>query len=170
MPYADVPAFMAALTLRRAHAAKALRFAILCAARTEEVTWATWDEFDLEAATWTRRKARMKAGVEHTVPLTPAALVILESLPRDKPPFALSENTMLFLMQRHMGIPFTVHSARFRSSFKDWCSEETDAPNEVSEAALAHVIRDKAEAAYRRGALLEKRRKLMEAWAAYLKV
>lgn len=166
MPYADVPAHMAALALRKGHSARALRFTILTAARTGETTGAPWGEFDLEAALWIIPAHRMKAGREHIVPLVPAAVDLLRGLPRDKPPFALSENAMLYMVQRHMKLPLTVHG--FRSSFSDWAHETTNFPNEVIEMALAHTIKNKAEAAYRRGALLEKRRQLMQAWSDYL--
>jgi len=112
----------------------------------------------------------MKGGRQHQVPLTQAAVSILEPLPRNAPPFSLSENAMLYLLQKTppkgLGLPFTVHG--FRSTFRDWAAETTDFPHEVVEMALAHAIRNKAEAAYRRGALLEKRRLLMEAWEQYL--
>jgi integrase len=165
MPYGDVPAFLVELEGRRAHAAKALRFTILAAARTAETTGAPWSEFDLDAALWTIPAARMKAGVEHVVPLVPELVELLRGLPRNKPPFALSENAMLYLLQKRMSKSCTVHG--FRSSFRDWAAETTAFPGEVVEMALAHAIRDKTEAAYRRGALLEKRRRLMETWAAY---
>jgi len=170
MPYADVPAFMARLAERDGAARRALRFTILTAARTGEVTGADWGEFDLAAAVWTIPAERMKGGRAHQVPLTPAAMAILRGLPRDRPPFALSENAMLYLVQKAppkgLGLPFTVHG--FRSSFRDWAAETTEYPNELVEMALAHAIRNKAEAAYRRGNLLERRRRLMEEWAEYL--
>jgi integrase len=170
MPYAEVPAFMARLAEKEGRARTALRFTILTAARTAETTGALWKEFDLDAKLWTIPPERMKAGREHVVPLSDAALAILKGQPRNKPPFALSENAMLYLVQKPSpkgyGLPFTVHG--FRSSFRDWGSEETDFPREVLEMALAHTIADKTEAAYRRGALLAKRRELMDAWAAYL--
>lgn len=170
MPFVDVPAFMARLPERDAKSRRALRFTILTAARTEEVTGATWAEFDLEAMLWTVPASRMKGGREHVVPLTPAAAAILAGLPRSAPPFALSENAMLYLLQKPapkgFGLPFTVHG--FRSSFRDWAAEQTDFAREVAEMALAHAIRDKTEAAYRRGALIEKRRTLMTAWADFL--
>lgn len=170
MPYADVPAFMARLAERDAASRRALRFTILTAARTGEVTGAGWDEFDLEAAEWVIPAERMKAGREHVVPLVPAAVAIVAALPRDRPPFRLSENAMLYLVQKPppkgYGLPYTVHG--FRSSFRDWAAETTDHPAEVVEMALAHTIPNKVEAAYRRGNLLAKRRELMEAWAAYL--
>lgn len=166
MPYAELPDFMAALDARQSLARAALRFTILTAARTNEVTGAPWAEFDLPGKLWTIPAERMKGGREHVVPLTAEAIAVLEALPRDQPPFPLSENGMLDLLQRRMKRPYTVHG--FRSAFSDWAHETTDFPNHVIEMALAHVIPNKAEAAYRRGALLDKRRQLMEAWAAYL--
>lgn len=167
MPYADVPAFMVRLVERDAISRRALRFTILTAARTAEVTKATWAEFDLEAGIWTRPAEHMKGGIEHRVPLTPDLVAKLKTMPRHKPPFPLSENGMLNLLQKHMHHPmFTVHG--FRSSFSDWAHEKTDFPNHVIEMALAHTIKDKAEAAYRRGDLLDKRRELMAAWAGWL--
>jgi integrase len=170
-PYAQVPAFMARLAERDSRSRRALRFTILTAARTGEVTGAAWSEFDLPAKLWTIPPERMKAGREHVVPLSDAALAILAGLPRKEPPFRLSENAMLYLVQKPSpkgyGLPFTVHG--FRSSFRDWGSEETDFPRDVLEMALAHTIADKTEAAYRRGALLAKRRELMQAWADYLR-
>lgn len=170
MPYADLPAFMATLAARDARSRRALRFTILTAARTEEVTGADWSEFDLQAKLWTIPAGRMKGGREHVVPLSSAAVALLKPLDRAEPPFSLSENAMLYLVQKPapkgLGLPFTVHG--FRSSFRDWAAESQDTPNEVVEMALAHAIRNKAEAAYRRGALIEKRRQLMDAWARYL--
>lgn len=166
MPYSALPAFWPVLTARDGIARLALQFTILTAARTSEVTLATWDEFDLDNGFWDRPSHHMKAKVAHTVPLVSAAVAILERLPRDKPPFALSENTMLFLLQKDLGQPnITVHG--FRSTFRDWAGETTNHPREVIEHALAHQIKDKAEAAYARGTLITKRRRLMEDWAAY---
>lgn len=168
MPYADLPEFMRRLREGDSLGRRALEFTILTAARTGEVTGATWDEFDGDV--WTRPAERMKGGRAHAVPMVPAAVAILDGLPRDQPPFALSENTMLFLLQRKpprgLGQPYTVHG--FRSTFSDWAHETTGFPNHVIEMALAHAIPNKAEAAYRRGELLEKRRELMQAWAKYL--
>lgn len=170
MPYADVPAFMARLAERDAASRRALRFTILTAARTGEVTGAGWDEFDLEAGLWVIPAERMKAGREHVVPLSSAAVAILRGLPRDRPPFRLSENAMLYLVQKPppkgYGLPYTVHG--FRSSFRDWAAETTAHPAEVVEMALAHTIPNKVEAAYRRGNLLTKRRELMDEWADYV--
>lgn len=168
MPFADVPAFMAKLRVGKAANRRALRFTILTAVRSQETTGATWDEFDLKAKVWTIPPERMKAGEQHRVPLPDEAVAILEGLPRDKPPFPSSG--MLNLLQKPSpkgyGLPFTVHG--FRSSFRDWASETTEFPGEVVEMALAHVIKSKTEAAYRRGDLLDKRRELMQAWADYL--
>lgn len=170
MPYADVPAFMARLAERDGAARRALRFTILTAARTGEVTGADWPEFDLATGVWTIPAERMKGGREHQVPLSAPALALLRAMPRDRRPFALSENAMLYLVQKAppkgLGLPFTVHG--FRSSFRDWAAETTEYPNELVEMALAHAIRNRAEAAYRRGNLLERRRRLMEDWADYL--
>lgn len=170
MPYPDVPAFFARLSERDGAARRALRFTILTAARTGEATGAAWTEFDLDAGLWTIPAERMKAARAHVVPLVPAIVQMMGTLPRDKPPFRLSENAMLYLVQKAppkgYGIPYTVHG--FRSSFRDWAAETTTHPAEVVEMALAHTIPNKVEAAYRRGNLLAKRRELMEAWAAYL--
>lgn len=170
MPYADAPAFMAALLRGSSASRRALAFTVLTAARTGEATGAAWSEFDLQAGVWTVPADRMKAAREHLVPLSRQVLEILRALPKSRPPFDLSENAMLYLLQRQppkgLGLPYTVHG--FRSTFRDWVSEQTDTPSEVAEMALAHAIKDKVEAAYRRGALLEKRRVLMQAWADYL--
>lgn len=170
MPYADAPAFMARLKAREARSRLALRFTILTAARTEEVVGSSWGEFDLEAGLWSVPGERMKGGRPHVVPLPTAAVQLLQGLARDAPPFTLSENTMLYLVQKPapsgFGLPYTVHG--FRSTFRDWAADTTDFPGDVVEMALAHTVRNKVEAAYRRGQLLEKRRQLMESWAAYL--
>ena len=101
------------------------------------------------------------------MPLTDQAIACLDRLPRSKPPFRLSENTMLYLLQKDLGCPqYTVHG--FRSTFRDWAGETTSHPREVIEHALAHQLRDKAEAAYARGTLLEKRRNLMCDWENYI--
>lgn len=170
MPFAEVPAFMARLRERDGIARLALRFTILTAARTEEVIGAPWSEFDLDAALWRIPAERMKAGRPHVVPLVDEAVLILRARVGSDAPFPLSNGGMLALLQTNppkgFGQPFTVHG--FRSSFRDWVSETTSFPGDVAEMALAHKIEDETEAAYRRGALLAKRRKLMDAWAAYL--
>lgn len=175
LPYPDMPAFMALLRADTGTAARALEFLILTAARTNMVSKASWPE--IHGDLWKVPKERMKAKVEHIVPLVPAAVLLLEDLPRIKGSAAIfrgdrglkahmSNAAMDALLERMGFAHITVHG--FRSTFKDWATEQTDFPNEVSESALAHVIADKTEAAYRRGALLKKRRELMEAWAAYL--
>jgi Integrase len=172
MPYATIPAFMAELRERDAMAALALEFVILTAARTGEVLGATWAEVDLDRAIWTVPASRMKAGKEHRIPLSPRAVEILEEVrchskdclfPADKGG-KLSGMAMPMLLRR-MKRDCTVHG--FRSSFRDWAAECTGYAHEVCEMALAHVIGNKSEAAYRRGDLFEKRRRLMIDWASY---
>lgn len=167
MPYTDLPAYMARLRERDGLSRKALEFTILCAARTSEVIEAPWAEFNNRDHTWTIPGSRMKGGEPHTVPLSRAAQAALKARAGNDAPFPLSLGGMLALLQDEMKEPYTVHG--FRSSFSDWAHETTDFPNHVIEMALAHKIENKAEAAYRRGALLAKRRELMEAWAAFLK-
>lgn len=177
MPYGAVPGFVASLRERQEDsiAAIALEFCILTAARSGEALGARWSEFDLDAKVWTIPAARMKAGCEHRVPLSARALAILERLaaartgefvfPGQRHGKPLS-GMALEMVLRRMKADVTVHG--FRSSFRDWCGEETHFPREVAEAALAHVAGDATERAYRRGDALEKRRALMEAWADYL--
>ncbi|SFP51791.1 tyrosine-type recombinase/integrase [Sphingomonas rubra] len=180
LPYADVPAFMADLRGREATAARALGYAILTAARSGEVLGATWTEIDLEGAVWTVPARRMKAGREHRVPLSAPAVELLRGLyaardaakakptdpvfPSAKGGKPLSSMAMAMLLRR-MGSAVTAHG--FRSAFRDWASETTGFPHEVCEMALAHTIGNKAEAAYRRGDLFNKRRGLMDAWASF---
>lgn len=179
LPWAEAGAFMAELDKQAGMAALALRFAILTAARTGEVTGATWTEVDLDGKAWTVPSARMKAGREHRVPLSPAALDVLRAvrLPGDPAPGAfvfpggvrdkgLSNMAMTAVLRRMGRADLTVHG--FRSTFRDWCAEQTAHPREVAEAALAHTLRDKVEAAYRRGDLFERRAVLMAEWAAFL--
>ena len=176
MPFIDVPSFITSLLGQGGVAAQALKFAILTATRTSEVLNATWNEIDLSAGIWTIPATRMKAGKEHRVPLAARTIEVLYSAKghnRDQPCFlfpgakegkALSNMAMAELLKR-MEIGATVHG--FRSAFRDWVAETTNFPHEVAEMALAHTIGNKAEAAYRRGDLLDKRRDLMEAWANY---
>lgn len=157
--------------------ALALEFAILTAARSGEVLGATRNEFDIDSAVWTIPAKRMKAGREHRVPLVPRALAILEAVRafrtgdhvfpgagrnNKRGPSGLSVMALSMVLRRMKLENVTVHG--FRSAFRDWAAECTPFPNEVCEAALAHVISNKAEAAYRRGDLFDKRRHLMEAW------
>lgn len=174
LAYDAIPAFMDDLRARPAVAALALEFTILTACRTNEVLGACWEEIDLDKRVWTIPAARMKAAREHRVPLSPRSLEILRAMrkqslesfvfPGPRPKAPLSTMAMAMLLRR-MKAESTVHG--FRSSFRDWASETTSFPHEVCEMALAHAIDNKAEAAYRRGDLFEKRRKLMEAWGAY---
>ena len=172
MPYESVPKFLITLQQREAIAALALEFTILTAARTGEVIGAKWDEIDLDKAVWTIPANRMKAGKEHRVPLSLRAVEILKSTRelRKEGLFpavrggALSGMAMAMLLRR-IGVEVTVHG--FRSSFRDWCAECTGYAHEVAEMALAHTIDNKVERAYRRGDLFEKRRRLMDDWAAY---
>jgi integrase len=167
MPYADLPAFMAELRTRDALSARALEFTILTAARTQESIGAKWSEIDLKSATWTIPAARMKMKRDHRVPLTTAAVEILKSIPRDGDRvFPRSNMAMLELLWGMAGNGYTVHG--FRSSFSDWARDKTDYPRDVIEMALAHAIKDKTEAAYRRGDALDKRRELMNAWQNYI--
>jgi len=174
LAYDKVPAFMRSLENQDGFVAMALRFAILTAARTNEVLGARWNEIDFATKVWTVPAERMKGSREHRVPLPPGALSILESMriarkndfifPGERRGKPLSNMCMLMLLRR-MKIDTTVHG--FRSFFRDWCGEETHYPREVAEAALAHVVGDKAEQAYRRQDSLEKRRALMNDWDAY---
>lgn len=171
LPYGEAPALYAALRFRTSRTARALRFLLLTAARTQEVTgMPDLSEIDFERQLWLIPGERMKAEVDHEVPLVPEAMELLRGLPRDKPPFALSENSMLYFLQRHppkgLGFPYTVHG--LRSTFRDWVSETTNHSREVAEMAIAHQVKDKTEAAYRRGKLREKRRVLMGDWLQYL--
>lgn len=174
MPFNAVPEFMAQLTARGSIAARALRFLILTAARSGEVLNATWDEFDLDTAVWSLSPSRMKAGRPHRVPLSTGALALLNELkavssceyvfPGQRAGRPLA-NMALHMQLRRMKCSYTPHG--FRSSFRDWCGECTDYPREIAEQALAHVVGDMTERAYRRGDALERRRLLMEDWAAY---
>jgi integrase len=178
MSYGDVPAFIGELQAREGTAALALEFTILTAARRGEVLGARWDEFDLEHAVWTVPAHRMKAGREHRVPLSGRALAIVKALRQagggefvfagHKPGKPLSGEALRMVLWRTKRDDVTVHG--FRSAFRDWAAECTNFTNEVCEAALAHTVTNKVEAAYRRGDLFEKRRKLMEAWAAFCAV
>lgn len=178
LPIDEMPAFMEALRQRDAVAAWALEFCILTAARSGEVLGARWDEINLEKRLWIVPRERMKAGREHRVPLSEAAMAILnkaQTLRQEDSPFVfpgmrrgrpLSVMALEMVLRRMRRADITVHG--FRSTFRDWASERTGFPHEVCEMALAHVIANKAEAAYRRGDLLERRRDLMEAWASFL--
>jgi integrase len=173
MPYSEVPAFLKVLRSREGMAALALEFAILTAARTNEVLRACWNEIDRVDGTWTVPASRMKVNRPHRVPLTDAAFSVLDRAQQQGElifPGAkgrpLSNASMLKVLGRMGKGDVTTHG--FRAAFRTWISEETDFPRDLAEAALAHVVSDKTEAAYQRGTLFGKRRRLMEAWAAYV--
>ncbi len=182
LPWKEIGAFMAELKQQDGMAALALRFTILTAARTSEVIGAPWDEIDLTAGLWTVPPERMKGGKEHRVPLTEAPLATLRQAAEGRegddpnaPVFpggkgarsatGLSNMSMLALLRRMGRSDLTVHG--FRSTFRDWAAEATGYPRELAEAALAHALDSKVEAAYQRGDLLEKRRRMMQAWAEF---
>lgn len=177
MPFPQVPEFFRRLSQSEAIAARALEFTILTATRSGEVRGAVWSEIDMENRQWVVPAHRMKAGREHRIPLSSPAVAILQGVslladrpgnfvfPGQRPGRPLSVMAMDMLLRR-TGSDVTVHG--FRSAFRDWCGETTDFPREIAEAALAHVVGDKTERAYRRGDALEKRRRLMEAWARFL--
>lgn len=172
MPYEDVPAFFDQLKTKTTMSAKALHWTILGAARTSETLFADYSEIDFDEKIWTIPAARMKSDRPHRVPLTKQMLALLDRngsgliFPSDETGEVMSENTMLKYLRETFGYDkLTVHG--FRSSFKDWAVETTNVANIVSEAALAHVIPDKTEKAYRRGDLFNRRRRLMEMWATY---
>jgi integrase len=176
MPYRDVPAFMARLRETDSVTALALEFIVVTAVRAGEALGARWSEIDLVEKVWSVPAVRMKAGREHRVPLCDRALEILQQLHsartndfvfpgRDRGK-ALSSAALAALMRRLGAGDATIHG--FRSAFRDWAGNETHFPREVAEAALAHVVGDKAEQAYRRSDALEKRRALMAAWAGYI--
>jgi integrase len=177
LPYDELPVFMAALREQDGVAARAFEFLILTAARTGEVIGMRWSELDLKNSVWTVPTERMKAGRQHRVPLCSRAVAILQSIkpskvdavafvfPGSKPQRPLSNMAFLMLLRRMKHGYLTAHG--FRATFKTWATERKNFPREVIEAALAHVASDKIEAAYQRGDVLEKRRKLMDAWAEY---
>lgn len=178
----DIGAFMKALSEQEGNAAMALRFVVLTATRTSETLNATWREISLEGpdgAVWTVPPERMKANRLHRIPISEAGLAILRGaadlrtdtspdapvFPGRQPIKPMSNMALLMLLRRMGRGDLTAHG--FRSTFRDWSAEATDHPREIAEAALAHVLKDKTEAAYQRGDLLAKRRKLMDDWAAF---
>jgi integrase len=173
LPMAEIGAFVERLRGAEGMGARALEFAILTAARSGEVRGATWSEIDLGEKLWIVPADRMKASREHRVPLSSAAVKLLEALPRMAGtdlvfPAArggqLSDMTLTAVLRR-MKVPVTAHG--FRSTFRDWASERTNYPRDVAEMALAHTIGDKVEAAYRRGDLFTKRQRMMADWAKF---
>jgi integrase len=175
LPYTQVASFMQALRKDTGIVARALEFITLTAVRLGEATGATWDEIDLEAKTWTIPASRMKADQEHRVPLSDAAISVLKTVREIrqsdyvfagfKPGRPIGGDALRELIKKLAGADVTVHG--LRSTFRDWAAEQTNVQREVAEVALAHAIPDAVEAAYRRGDLFDKRRKLMDAWAAY---
>ena len=178
LPYQDLPAFVQALG--EADAGEVVRlafeFTILCASRTSETLNAAWTEIDLEAKTWTIPGPRMKAGIEHRVPLSPRCIGILERtkalsdggpyvFPGRSPKKPLSNMVFLMALRRMERRDVTTHG--FRSTFRDWAAERTNVPRAVCEAALAHTLRDKTEAAYNRTDLFDRRRDLMTSWSRF---
>ena len=179
MPYSSLPSFSVELRLQEGTAARALEFAILTAARTGEVLGARWSEISLDEKIWIIPAERMKARVEHRVPLAARALGILEEIQRHqrvnerdgfvflggKAGKPLSNMALLMTLRRMGRKGLTAHG--FRSSFRDWCSERTNFPSAVAELALAHTVSDKTIVAYNRSDLFERRRRLMHQWANF---
>jgi integrase len=178
VPYKQIATFITQLRDRKGSSALAMEFMILTAARTGEVRGARWQEIDLTTKVWTIPADRMKAGKEHRVPLCDRAMQILNSMTSNRNPVefvfpgwkagtGLSDGAMLALLRKMDVGPYTPHG--FRSTFRDWAAEEAHQfSNETIELALAHTIKNKAEAAYRRGDQLERRRELMAAWSKYI--
>ena len=178
LSYAAVPKFLEKLAERESVGRIALEALILTAARSGEIRGATWPELDLDAALWTIPASRMKMGRAHVVPLSPEAVAAFSRAERFKPKVGdlvfpgadakkpLSDMTLLKIL-RDMELAVTVHG--FRSAFRDWVAEQTDYPGEIAEAALAHTVSNKVEAAYRRTDFIDKRRGLMNEWGAFCK-
>lgn len=196
LPYAQLPAFMTDLRRREGMGARALEYTILTAVRTSDTIDAKWSEIDKHTRLWTIPRARMKGQKgaarkrDHVIPLSQPALALLDALPREAEYLFLGSNAgeplsnaaMAAVIDRmnedrvKAGLPKWTDPQQdgreivphgFRSTFKDWCSDETDYPGEMSEMALAHTLPDKTESAYRRGSMQEKRRKMMQDWASY---
>lgn len=174
LPYAVVGAFITELRKQTGMGARALEFAIITAARSGEVRGATWAEIDMAGTVWIIPAERMKAGKEHSIPLSDAAMALLRELPRmagsdllfpNTKDNVLSDMTLSAVLRRMERRDITVHG--FRSTFRDWAGETTAYPREVIEHALAHQLKDKAEASYARGTLFDKRRRLMADWAKH---
>jgi integrase len=190
LPYGELPAFLRSLAGREGVAAQALEFTILTAARTSETIGATWPEIDMSGKVWTIPADRMKAERDHRVPLSSRALEILQALPREpgnafvfigESQDGLSNAAMAAVVDRMnasnvaAGLPKWIDPTDgreivphgFRSTFRDWASERTNFPWELAEAALAHIVGDETERAYKRGDLFDKRRRLMTEWAKF---
>jgi integrase len=173
LPYAEIGAFMGELRHQDSIPARALEFLILTASRTGEAIGATWQEIDLNNRLWTIPAIRMKSAKEHRVPLSPAAMLIINTMAKirlDELVFPSrtgrpSPNTLRMVLRRMGRGDLTVHG--FRSTFRDWCAERTNFPREVAEMALAHAVGDATERAYQRSDLFGKRRQLMQAWGRF---
>lgn len=175
LPYPEMGQFMNNLSEQNGVATRGLAFMILTAARTGEVIGATWNEVDFSSRVWIIPAERMKADKEHRVPLSDMAMAILEEMksivhsdyifPGGKAKRPLSNMAFLQLLKRMERRDLTGHG--FRSTFRDWAAERTQFPSEVAEMALAHTVSNKVEAAYRRGDMFDKRRRLMDDWATY---
>jgi integrase len=178
MPFAELPGFISELRARPALAARALELLILTASRTSEVRLAKWEEVDTKNAIWNRPGEHMKGGKDHRVPLSLRAVEILANLTDDREPNRgalvfpgptaskpLSTGALERVLDRMKLSHFTVHG--FRSTFRDWVGEATSFPSEVAEMSLAHTVGGDVERAYRRGDMIERRRKLMDAWASF---
>jgi len=183
IPYAELPELLTVIRAREGTAARALEFAILTTARTGEVIGARWGEVNMVDKLWTVPATRMKGGKEHRVPLSRRAVEILEEIKVERSALTgqehaktfvfsgrridepLSNMAFLMLLRRIGRSDLTAHG--FRSTFRDWAAERTNFPSEVAEMALAHTVGDKVEAAYRRGDMFERRRRIMATWAAF---
>ena len=177
LPWQDLPALMPSIESSKGMGALALRFVILTACRSGEARLATWGEIDMDAGVWTIPAERMKSGREHRVPLSAPALAVLETVkplkenakglvfPSKRAAKPLSDMTLAAVLKR-LEVPVTVHG--MRSTFRDWAEEKTAFSHEVKEAALAHTVANKVEAAYRRTDLFDKRRVMMDAWGRYV--
>jgi integrase len=174
MPWSELPKFMVALKEKAGVGARALEFTILTAARSGETRGAAWDEIDLDGKTWTIPATRMKTGREHRIPLSTQVIALLKSLSRiddgnlvfQSPTTGrqLSDGTLNKVL-KDLGRGETVHG--FRSTFRDWCSDDAKVSREIAEAALSHVIKNQVEAAYSRSDHLKRRRTLMNRWGRY---
>jgi integrase len=174
LDYRELPAFITALRARQGNDARALEFAILACARTAEVLGAKWSEIDFKDKLWIVPADRMKAGKEHRQPLSPAAINLLRKLPREadnphvfigsRPGMPLGDSTLQHMLKK-LGCTATPHG--MRATFRTWAQERTNFPDIVQEMALAHSVGSETVKAYRRGELMDKRRKLLDAWATY---
>ena len=173
LPWEEVPAFLKALAKQPGMAARAVEFAVLTAARSGEIRGARWDEIDLAKKVWTVPASRMKSGVAHEVPLAARAMALLRALPRIKdnelvfpaPRGGVYSDMAMLQVMRRLEVAATVHG--FRSSFRNFAGDATDVARDVAEAALAHTVRDKTEAAYLRSTFMVKRRTLMTQWGVF---